>query len=310
VWAPALVGWHGMSGVRDPSPGSVSWFPLGPRDIYVPTHRATPRYVRAVNISNASIDNHGRITNAWRGRLREPPHANRDAPGAMSALPADAFSRDRVQPGRVMRVYPTGESAPQLTSQPVAARDNAWREAFNARRAEVAREPQARPEIGQRAVDPRRSIPHPPPNKRVIHSTNDSGTQVDPSKFGRREQPPKNLSDLRRATPADSGQQARTQRDSRQFTRDTGSGARRGDRSGALHAGGRAERDMSGGRADSGRSGARAQSNRGGESHVSGSHASSGRGGGYLSGRGGGEARASGSSSSRSGRGGGLSARP
>jgi hypothetical protein len=309
VWAPALVGWHGTPGVRDPSPGSVSWFPLGPRDIYVPTHRATPRYVRAVNVSNASIDNHGRITNAWRGRLREPPHANRAAPGAMSSLPADAFSRNRVQPGRVMRVYPTGESTPQLTSQPAAARDNAWREAFNARRAEIAPQPHARSEIGQRAVDPRRSIPRPPPDKRVIHGTNDSGTQVDPSKFGRREHPPKNLSDLRRATSADSGQQSRTQRDSRQFTRDTGSDARRGDRSGALHAGGRAERDMSGGR-ESGRAGARVQSSRGGESRVSGSHASSGRGGGHLSGRGGGEARASGSSSSRSGRGGGLSARP
>jgi hypothetical protein len=287
VWAPALVGWHGMPGVRDPSPaGSVRWYPLAPRDVYVPVHHASTRYVRAVNVANTSIINNTQITNAWRGRVRDPRHANRDIPGAMTSLPSSAFASDPLRHGRVLRANPTESagSTPHLAITQPRGRDNAWREAFNARPA-----------------DPRRSAPSLPNDRRVMQSTPSAAVApVDPAKFRRREQPPKNLSEVRPATPSDSWQ-ARGQRNSPQVTRSAGSDSGRGDRGGAFRSGGRTDNSAS----------------RGGESRMSGSRASSG-GGTAHAGRGGGESRMSGSSgsrsgsssSSRSGRGGGLSARP
>ena len=57
VWAPALVGWVGgdqsqatfaSRGVRHTAP-AVGWFPLAPRDAYVPAYRASPEYQRRIN---------------------------------------------------------------------------------------------------------------------------------------------------------------------------------------------------------------------------------------------------------------------
>jgi hypothetical protein len=52
VYSPALVAW-----VDQPAPGasinfgrSMVWFPLGPREVFVPTYRATPRYREGVNL--------------------------------------------------------------------------------------------------------------------------------------------------------------------------------------------------------------------------------------------------------------------
>jgi hypothetical protein len=285
VWAPALVGWHGMRGVRDPSrPGSVTWFPLGPRDVYVPTYRATPRYVRAVNISNTTIANNTQITNAWRGRLRDPGHANRDVPGAMSSLPAASFARDVVRSGgvRPMNPAPGAASPPHLsTLHSGPASDNAWREAFNTPRAEVAH-------------DPRRSVPRVPSDRRALQATPNSATSpVDPATFRRPVQPPpRHLNEVQRATPSNAWR----------------SDLSRKDRGGhVVRSGGRAERAASGG-VESRGSGPRPQSTRGGESRMSGSNSQSSRAGAQSSGRSGGEARMS--SGSRNGRGGGLSARP
>jgi len=49
VFAPALVAWYG---VPVAGRGPVGWFPLGPREPYVPAHRHSPRYLRVVNVQN------------------------------------------------------------------------------------------------------------------------------------------------------------------------------------------------------------------------------------------------------------------
>ena len=316
IWAPALVGWHGMPGVRDPSrPGSVSWFPLAPREVYVPAHRATPRYVRAVNISNTHVDSNSQITNAWRGRLREPGHANRNVPGAMSSLPAAAFASDRLRVGSVRPVNSGANAAPVphlSTVHSASGNANAWRDTLNTRRAGVAREPQAASrarEVEPRAVDPRRTVPRVPTDRRALHSTSSqSGTAADTSKFRRPEQPPKHLSEVQRARSANAWQVPRVPRDSRAPTRTASPEPGRSDRGGTARAGGRDERSVRG-NADSRTSGSRAQPNRGGESRMSGSHSQSSRTGAQSSGSGG-QARMSGSSGSRSGRSGSVSARP
>jgi Family of unknown function (DUF6600) len=73
VYAPALVAFVGGNG------GSVSlafggglagvaWFPLGPRDVYVPAYRCSPRYVQTINITNTRVLNAAQITNVYNNR--------------------------------------------------------------------------------------------------------------------------------------------------------------------------------------------------------------------------------------------------
>ncbi|MEP7242309.1 MAG: DUF6600 domain-containing protein [Gammaproteobacteria bacterium] len=77
VYAPALVGWTSERGDRDDRRDRGSgrlrerpreWFPLAPREVYVPRHQASPRYLRNVNTANTVIINNTDITNAYRGR--------------------------------------------------------------------------------------------------------------------------------------------------------------------------------------------------------------------------------------------------
>jgi hypothetical protein len=58
VYAPALVGFVGGGGGLGVAVGfgsgfsGVAWFPLGPRDVYIPGYHASPRYVQNINITN------------------------------------------------------------------------------------------------------------------------------------------------------------------------------------------------------------------------------------------------------------------
>ena len=89
VYAPALVGWVGGPTVGiSVSFGNVGWYPLGPRDIFYPGYRHTPRYIRHVNVSNTVIINN----NYFYGRRLPPPHFDYHRyPGAVTAVPRDYF---------------------------------------------------------------------------------------------------------------------------------------------------------------------------------------------------------------------------
>jgi hypothetical protein len=69
VYAPHLVGFVGGGGlnlsVRFGSFAGVAWFPLGPRDVYIPTYHCTPRYVQNVNITNTRVVNVTQVTNVY-----------------------------------------------------------------------------------------------------------------------------------------------------------------------------------------------------------------------------------------------------
>ena len=85
VYAPALVGWVGGGSVtvgisigNRPPPPRFGWYPLAPREVYVPAYRHTPRYESRINDPRD---------------LRDPvtvqrPHRYRDVPSAVSLLPA------------------------------------------------------------------------------------------------------------------------------------------------------------------------------------------------------------------------------
>jgi hypothetical protein len=85
VYAPALVGWTGTHGA------SVSWFPLGPREVYVPAHRYSRHYVERVNVSN-TIVNRMLITQAYENRGANFNYRNRVAPGGVTTASRSTFT--------------------------------------------------------------------------------------------------------------------------------------------------------------------------------------------------------------------------
>jgi len=70
VYAPALVAFVGGGGFSlSVSFGGgfsgVAWFPLGPRDVYVPGYRCSPRYVQNINVTNTRVVNVTQVTNVY-----------------------------------------------------------------------------------------------------------------------------------------------------------------------------------------------------------------------------------------------------
>jgi len=114
VYAPALVafaggnGWRASVSIGEP----VAWFPLGPREVFVPAYRVSSAYVRAVNTPHVNVTNINiNVTNVR--------YVNRDVPGAMTAVPRDAFVRAQpvaraavAVPREVAQAAPVGIAAP------------------------------------------------------------------------------------------------------------------------------------------------------------------------------------------------------
>jgi hypothetical protein len=94
VWAPALVGWVGGNG-GGPRPGpGLGWYPLSPRDRFVPTYRVSPDYERRVTWTHNGKPFTPR--NDWNG--------HRDG---LTVLPRDQFEgRRNVVVNRGAQVIP------------------------------------------------------------------------------------------------------------------------------------------------------------------------------------------------------------
>lgn len=81
VYAPALVAFVG--GSRFSLNVGVAWFPLGPRERYVPAYRVSDTYVRQVNMTH--------VTNANPTNV----YVNQRVPGAVTAVSPAAFTGSR-----------------------------------------------------------------------------------------------------------------------------------------------------------------------------------------------------------------------
>jgi hypothetical protein len=97
------VGWVGSPGVGvSVTVGNVGWFPLGPREVYVPARRYSHRYFERVNVSNTVIVNRTYITNVYNNRGGNLSYRNRLVPGAVTTVSPTAFtSAGRVGDHRV-----------------------------------------------------------------------------------------------------------------------------------------------------------------------------------------------------------------
>jgi hypothetical protein len=99
VYAPALVAFIGGSNwnVSISNRGAaIGWFPLGPRDVYVPSYRASRDYFTRVNVTNTTI-NIVSVTNVYNTYSTGTPdlsrmtYAHRSLAGAVTVVPNSVF---------------------------------------------------------------------------------------------------------------------------------------------------------------------------------------------------------------------------
>ncbi len=121
IYAPAMVAWVGgrHRGGPEAIGGDVGWFPLGPHDVYVPGYHVSPAYVRNINIANAHIADTAYITKAYEGHVTGVRYANMGVPGAVTAVPRNAFtSAQPVAPHRVILPHQGGFNLRATTAAP------------------------------------------------------------------------------------------------------------------------------------------------------------------------------------------------
>lgn len=117
VYAPALVVFVGAALLLGDRPDhhGVAWFPLGPREVYRPSYRASPTYVTNINTSNTVI-NKTQITNVYNNvNITNVRYVNRQA---ATAMPAAAFAQAQPVRQNAVRVSPQALAAAPLAAVP------------------------------------------------------------------------------------------------------------------------------------------------------------------------------------------------
>jgi hypothetical protein len=115
VYAPALVVFIGAGGGFG---GNIGWFPLGPREVYVPSYPVSSGYMNQVNVSSTTVST-TTITNVYNTtiinnkttNITNITYANRNVQGAVTAVPQNAFAS----------AQPVAKAAVKLTPQQIAA---------------------------------------------------------------------------------------------------------------------------------------------------------------------------------------------
>ncbi|NTV68718.1 MAG: hypothetical protein HGA71_01095 [Azonexaceae bacterium] len=117
VYAPALVAWIGNPGwnvgFSFGAAPAVGWFPLAPREVYVPGHRHSANYVRQLNV--AYVRDVGVIDRAVRGGP-QASFANHALPRAVTVVPANFVREGRSITSREVQ----HQGRPELGRAPLA----------------------------------------------------------------------------------------------------------------------------------------------------------------------------------------------
>lgn len=128
VYAPALVAWvggpHFAAGVAVgggfAAGVSVGWFPLGPREVYVPSYPVSRTYVQNVNVSNTVVNttvvnNYYNTVVVNKTVVNNVTYVNQRVPGAVVATTPAAFTSAQPVARNVVKV-----DAREVASAPVA----------------------------------------------------------------------------------------------------------------------------------------------------------------------------------------------
>jgi hypothetical protein len=182
VYAPALVGFVGGAGFGvgvgfGSGFSGVAWFPLGPRDVYIPSYRTSPRYVQNINITNTRVVNVTQVTTAYNNYVvnRNVGASRVDYTYAHNAVAVTAVSRETfvgAKPVGTGFVHVTPEqlqNAHVIEPTPLAP----TRASYVAATARPAR---GTPPVAfsERAVVARLNPPMPVASHNVMHSVNAS----------------------------------------------------------------------------------------------------------------------------------------
>ena len=191
VYAPALVAFVGGGGFSvgiavGGGGGAVGWFPLGPREVYVPSYRVSERYVENVNISNTTvnrtvINNYYQTTVVNKTTVTNVTYVNQRVPGAVMATSRQAFTSAQPVARNAVRV-----DARQMASAQVQVRQPAivpTKQAVLGSARPAEHQPPAA--VQQRTVVAKAAPPPPPPSferrQEAIKSNGGqplSGTQI------------------------------------------------------------------------------------------------------------------------------------
>ncbi len=127
VYAPALVAWVGGPhfgvgiGIGGGVGVNVGWFPLGPREVYVPSYHVSRAYVNNVNISNTTV-NQTVINNYYNTtvvnknvNVNNVRYVNQNVVGGVTATSGQNFTSARPVGTNQMRV-----DQREIASAPVA----------------------------------------------------------------------------------------------------------------------------------------------------------------------------------------------
>lgn len=152
IYAPALVAFVGGSGwslsISLGGGSPIGWFPLGPREVYVPSYQVSRNYFTQVNVSNTVINN-TTITNVYNNyssgtiNVNQVNYANRTVAGAVTAVPGSVFvnaqpvrrsvirlDSNAIASGEVTRVAPIAPTARSVAGAGKATAARPSREAF------------------------------------------------------------------------------------------------------------------------------------------------------------------------------------
>jgi len=109
VYAPALVVFvggprFGLSVSFGGGGGGVAWFPLGPREVYVPPYRTSVRYVQNVNVTNTTV-NVVNVTNVYNNvNVNKVTYMHQNNVAAVTAVSHDTFVNARPVAAATVRV--------------------------------------------------------------------------------------------------------------------------------------------------------------------------------------------------------------
>ena len=188
VYAPALVAWVGVG-------GGVAWFALGPREVFVPSYPVSRAYVNNINVSNTTVNttvinnvyNTTIVNNRTTVNVTNVNYANRNVPGAVAAIPTQAFTTAQPVSRNIVKVDARAlASAPTQAIAPAVL--PAKQAVLGSGRAVAVKPPGA---VQMRTVVARTAPPSPPPafEKRQAAIRNNAGQPLSMAQV-RQIQPP------------------------------------------------------------------------------------------------------------------------
>ena len=99
VYAPALVAWVGGTpgfsfSVAIGGGGGIGWFPLGPREVFVPGYAVSDAYVTRVNVTNTVVER-TTVINVYHNNVTNVTYVNQHVNGGVTVVSHDTFVNAR-----------------------------------------------------------------------------------------------------------------------------------------------------------------------------------------------------------------------